>query len=602
MQAIILAAGMGRRLKKLTENLPKCMISVNGIPMIERMLKQLDHCHFNRIILVTGHKGEELQSFVSSLPLRTPVMYIDNPVYQTTNNIYSLYLAKDQLLMDDTILLESDLIFEQEVLTQIISDPYPNLALVAHFESWMDGTVVRLDEQDNIMKFLTRKDFRFEDIHSYYKTVNIYKFSRNFSTTHYVPFLEAYSKALGNNEYYEQVLKVISLLDDHDLKATRLENGFWYEIDDEQDLDIAESIFTDSQSRLSRLSKRYGGYWRYPGLLDFCYLVNPYFPNSRFMGEIKASFEILTTSYPSGLDVNNLLAAKSLGLDKNQILTGNGAAELIKPLIRSFKNAVGVLRPSFEEYGICSQNAVYFSISTPDYTYTAQDIMEFYKDKELDALVLVNPDNPTGNYIPKKEVLSLAKYCKTRGITLILDESFIDFSSLEECPSLMCQEILDEYPNLVLIKSISKSYGVPGLRLGLLASSDPDIISQVRKELPIWNINSLAEYFLQIFEKYQSDYREALEQFKKTREKLYQSLQSIRQLKLYPSQANFIMCEITDGCSASQIAELLLNRYNILVKDLSHKPGMEGREFIRIAVRTEADNERLADGLKHILR
>jgi histidinol-phosphate/aromatic aminotransferase/cobyric acid decarboxylase-like protein/choline kinase len=602
MQAIILAAGMGRRLKKLTENQPKCMITVNGIPMIERMLKQLDHCHLNRIIIVTGHKGEELQSFVSSLPLSTPVTYIDNPVYKTTNNIYSLYLAKDQLLMDDTILLESDLIFEQEVLTQIINDPYPNLALVAHFESWMDGTVVLLDEQDNIMKFLTRKDFRFEDIHSYYKTVNIYKFSRNFSTTHYVPFLEAYSKALGNNEYYEQVLKVISLLDDHDLKATRLENGFWYEIDDEQDLDIAESIFTDSQSRLSRLSKRFGGYWRYPGLLDFCYLVNPYFPNSRFMGEIKASFEVLTTSYPSGLDVNNLLAAKSLGLDRNQILTGNGAAELIKPLIRSFKNAVGVLRPSFEEYGICSQNAVYFNVSTPDYTYTAQDIMDFYKDKELDALVLVNPDNPTGNYIPKQEVLSLAQYCKARNITFILDESFIDFSSAEESPSLMCQEILDEYKNLVLIKSISKSYGVPGLRLGLLTCSDPEIIGQVRKELPIWNINSLAEYFLQIFEKYQSDYQEALEHFKRTRDKLYQSLQSIRQLKLYPSQANFIMCEITDGCSASQIAELLLNRYNILVKDLSQKPGLEGREFIRIAVRTEADNERLADALKHILR
>ncbi len=402
MQAIILAAGMGRRLKKLTENQPKCMVTVNGIPMIERMMKQLDHFHLDRIIIVTGHKGEELQSFISSLPLSTPVTYIDNPVYKTTNNIYSLYLAKDQLLKDDTILLESDLIFEQEVLTQIINNPYPNLALVAHFESWMDGTVVLLDEQDNIMKFLTRKDFRFEDIHSYYKTVNIYKFSRNFSTTHYVPFLEAYSKALGNNEYYEQVLKVISLLDDHDLKATRLENGFWYEIDDEQDLDIAESIFTDSQSRLSRLSKRFGGYWRYPGLLDFCYLVNPYFPNSRFMGEIKASFEALTTSYPSGLEVNNLLAAKSLGLDRNHVLTGNGAAELIKPLLHSFKNAVGVLRPSFEEYGACSQNPVYFSVATPDYTYTAQDIMDFYNDMELDALVLVNPDNPTGNYIQRK--------------------------------------------------------------------------------------------------------------------------------------------------------------------------------------------------------
>lgn len=602
MQAIILAAGMGRRLKKLTENQPKCMVQVNQVPLIERMLKQLDHYHLNRIILVTGHEGEQLRAFTASLSLSTPIIYIDNPVYQTTNNIYSLYLAKEHLLHDDTILLESDLIFEQEVLTQIIQNPYPNLALVAHFESWMDGTVVLLDERDNITKFLTRKDFRFEDIHSYYKTVNIYKFSKGFSETHYVPFLEAYSKALGNNEYYEQVLKVISLLDDHDLKATRLENGFWYEIDDEQDLDIAESIFTDSQSRLSRISSRYGGFWRYPGLLDFCYLVNPYFPNSRLMGEIKASFEALCTNYPSGLEINNLLAAKSLGLNRDHVLTGNGAAELIKPLIRFFERGVGIVRPSFEEYGNCAKQPIPFTVTTPDFSYTVYDIMEFYKDKEIDALVLVNPENPTGNYIKKNDVVSLLEFCAERNTYLILDESFLDFSAAEEEPSLMNQETLDAYPNLVLIKSISKSYGVPGLRLGILACSDPSVTALVRKELPVWNINSLAEYFLQIFEKYQSDYTEALRRFKETRIHMYEELGTIRQLKLYPSEANFILCEIIDGCSASQIAELLLNRYNILVKDLSNKSGMEGREFIRIAVRTKEDNNRLADALKHILR
>lgn len=602
MQAVILAAGMGRRLKTLTENQSKCMVPVNGIPMIERMLRQLDRYGLKQIILVTGHKGEQLRDFVTSLSIHTPVVFLENPIYDTTNNIYSLYLAKDYLLMDDTLLLESDLIFEQELLTQIINDPYPTLALVASFESWMDGTVVLLDEQDNITKFLTRKDFRFRDIHSYYKTVNIYKFSREFSATHYVPFLEAYSKALGNNEYYEQVLKVISLLDDHDLKASRVENGFWYEIDDEQDLDIAESIFTDSQSRLARLSGRYGGYWRYPGLLDFCYLVNPYFPNERLMGEIKASFEQLATSYPSGLDVNNLLAAKSLGLAKHQVLTGNGASELIKPLMKSFQKPVGVLVPSFEEYADCAHEVIPYTCKGVNFSFTARDLMEFYADKEIAALVLVNPGNPTGSYIPRADVLALADYCEGREVILILDESFIDFSGAEESPSLMEQEILESRPHLVIIKSISKSYGIPGLRLGLLASGNPGIISLVRAELPIWNINSFGEYFLQIFEKYQSDYREALEHFRRTREALYEELRPVRQLKLYRSEANYIMCEITDGCSASQIAELLLNRYNILVKDLSHKPGMNGREFIRIAVRTEEENSRLADALKHILR
>ena len=429
----------------------------------------------------------------------------------------------------------------------------------------------------------------------------IYKFSRSFSVTHYVPFLEAYKKPLGNNEYYEQVLKVISLLDSHDLKASRLENGFWYEIDDEQDLDIAESIFTDSGSRLSRLSSRYGGYWRYPGLLDFCYLVNPYFPNSRFMGEIKASFEKLAVSYPSGLAVNNLLAAKSLGLKKSQVLTGNGAAELIKPLLRSFSNYVGVLRPSFDEYANCAKKVLPFELSG-DFSCKVQEIMDFYREKELDALVLVNPDNPSGNYLSKKEVLSLLEFCREKNTVFILDESFIDFSSYEEDASLMNQEILEKYGNLVVIKSISKSYGVPGLRLGLLVSGNEELLDRVREELPIWNINSFAEYFLQIFEKYQADYQDALREFKETRTRLYQALSGVRQLKLYPSQANFFLCEIMDGCSASQIAELLLNRYNILIKDLSHKPGIEGREFIRIAIRNSEDNERLVDALKHILR
>lgn len=602
MQAIILAAGMGRRLKKLTEHQSKCMVPINGTPMIERMLKQLDLCRLNRIILVTGHAGQELKKFVSALSIHTPVIFVDNPIYQTTNNIYSLYLAKDYLIQDDTLLLESDLVFEQDILFQILKDPYPNLALTARFESWMDGTVVLLDEQNNITKFLTRRDFRFEDIHTYYKTINIYKFSRTFSATHYVPFLEAYSKALGNNEYYEQVLKVISLLDDHDLKASKVENRFWYEIDDEQDLDIAESIFTDSRDRLARLSKRYGGLWRYPGLLDFCYLVNPYFPNSRLLGEIKASFDQLVTSYPSGLEVNNLLAAKSLGLDRRHVVVGNGAAELIKPLIQSYEHGIGVICPSFDEYANCARNVISYNISGSSFSCSAKDILSFFCDKTIDALVIVNPNNPTGAYLTRKEVLALAEDCARQNRALILDESFIDFSCEEEHASLLMEDILEAWPDLIIIKSISKSYGVPGLRLGLLACSSPQVISYIKQALPIWNINSFGEYFLQIFEKYKADYAEALEHFCHTRAKLCQDLSAIRQLTLYPSQANFLMCEITDGGRALQIAELLLNRYNILVKDLSGKSGMGNREFLRIAIRTDEENACLVNALKHILR
>ena len=192
--------------------------------------------------------------------------------------IFIHYLAKNYLETSDCLILESDLIFEDGILEDLVNDERPNLALVDKFESWMDGTVVTIDEDENISNFLTKDQFSFEDIKNYYKTVNIYKFSSDFSKHYYIPFLEAYIKSLGFNEYYEQVLKVISNLNESNIKVKRIQNKLWYEIDDVQDLNIAESIFAPYDKKLEKFMARYGGYWRYPSLIDFCYLVNPYYP------------------------------------------------------------------------------------------------------------------------------------------------------------------------------------------------------------------------------------------------------------------------------------------------------------------------------------
>lgn len=260
MQAIILAAGMGKRLKKLTQNNTKCMVKVNGVSLIERMLGQLDSLMLNKVIIVIGYEGQKLKEYIETLDIATEIKYVENPIYDKTNNIYSLALAKDYLIEDDTLLLESDLIFEDDVLDLLLNDPRETLALVDKYESWMDGTCIKIGDDDSIEAFVPGKKFRFEDIPKYYKTVNIYKFSKHFSTTHYVPFLEAYSKALGNNEYYEQVLRVIATLDEPEIKAKRLTGQLWYEIDDVQDLDIAETMFVkDDSERLQRIQKRWGG-------------------------------------------------------------------------------------------------------------------------------------------------------------------------------------------------------------------------------------------------------------------------------------------------------------------------------------------------------
>ena len=453
MQAVILAAGMGKRLKELTSNATKCMVEVNGVTMISRALNQLDRLELNKIVMVVGYEGEKLKEYVRTIPIKTPVEFIENDIYYKTNNIYSLYLAREALLEDDTLLLESDLIFEDSVLEKIVNDPYPSLALVAKFESWMDGTVVTLDEEGNIKSFLGKKEFVFEDIKTYYKTVNIYKFSKNFSRSHYVPFLEAYCKALGHNEYYEQVLKVITHLEKPEIKALCLDNELWYEIDDVQDLDIAESIFASEDEKLQKMQKRYGGYWRYPHLVDFCYLVNPFYPSQKLINEIKANFETLLCEYPSGMYVNSLLAAKYYGLRQNQVCVGNGAAELIKSLMGFIDGKLGMVMPTFEEYPNRKgkDNVVPFYPKNKDLRYTAQDLMDFYGDKDISILTVINPDNPSGNFIPREDVLKLAKWCEEKKITLIVDESFVDFADTEEESTLLDLDTILGYPEMISV-------------------------------------------------------------------------------------------------------------------------------------------------------
>lgn len=609
MQALILAAGMGSRLKDLTADNTKCMVKVNGVTMIERMLNQLENKAFSKIIIVTGYEGQKLIDFIETLDISTPIEFINNPIYDQTNNIYSLWLAKDKLLEEDTVLLESDLIFEDSVLDALLDDSRSTLALVDKYESWMDGTVVKLDQDDNISAFVPGKKFVYRDIDSYYKTVNIYKFSKEFSTTHYVPFLDAYTQALGRNEYYEQVLRVITLLDDPAIKAKRLDGQKWYEIDDVQDLDIASSIFhPDTAQRKKLFESRYGGYWRYPKMLDYCYLVNPYFPPQRMKDEMRANFDSLLADYPSGMGVNSLLAAKNFGLRRGQVVVGNGAAELIKSLMAQLPMPYGVVRPTFEEYpNRCLQKPVVFQADNPDFSYTADDLIEFFGRSEqgktadgerVKALVVINPDNPSGNFIPKDDALRLADWAEEMGITLVLDESFIDFADgLDN--SLLSQEILDCHPHLFIMKSISKSYGVAGLRLGILASSDTAAIASFKKDVSIWNINSFAEFYLQIEEKYRKDYAAALEKMKAVRAEFVRGLNSVPYLRVIPSQANFVTAQVLAPHSSKELTIACLEN-DLIIKDLSEKEGFDGKQYIRLAVRSTQDNARLLEVLRAI--
>lgn len=591
---------MGKRLGEYTYNNTKCMLEVNGIRLIDRALAALKEVNVTKVILVVGYKGQNVKDYVGVEYQGMPVEYVENPIYDKTNNIYSLYLAKDYLKAEDTILLESDIIFSPSVIKKLVNDERPNLALVDKYESWMDGTVVTLDKNQKITRFIDKSGFDFTEIHDYYKTVNIYKFSKEFSAKYYVPFLTAYSTALGDNEYYEQVLRVILHLRNAPLFALPLSGDSWYEIDDMQDLDIASGMFAPTEKEhYNAYIKRYGGYWRYPQMLDFCYLVNPYFPPKRMIDEIKASFETLMREYPSGMYVNSLLAAKNFCVKQDYIVVGNGAAELIKCLMENWAGTLGYILPTFEEYPnrLDTERIVQYVSNKEGFKYSADDIIAFFDDKEIDTLLLINPDNPSGNYIPFHDLLRLIEWSRDKEIQFVVDESFVDFAKVEGQYSLFNNEILSENNHLIVVKSISKSYGVPGFRLGVMASGNTNLITMVKKQVAIWNINSFGEFYMQIYEKYHKDYVKACSVFKKERDIFYKELQAISYLEVYPSQANYFLCHVKEKFTSNELAIKLL-KCNILIKDCGPKKAFNGDHYIRIAIRNRDENHMLYQLLK----
>ena len=601
MQAIILAAGMGKRLGEYTKNNTKCMVPVNGVPLIDRVLNQLSSLKLSRVVIVVGYEGQKLIDYIGNEYNGLKIEYIFNSIYDKTNNIYSLALAKDKMQEDDTLLLESDLIFDDRLFSLVVDNPCPNLALVAKYEAWMDGTMVQIDDERNIVNFVPKEAFRHEQADSYYKTVNIYKLSKEFSANRYVPFLEAYMKAIGNNEYYENVLRILSFLDCKDLKALPITDEKWYEIDDKQDLDIAEALFADDEQLMQKFYSRYGGFWRFPKMLDFCYLVNPFFPSQRMLDEMKASFLTLLTEYPSGMKVNALLASKCWGVSEKYIVPGNGAAELIKFLMDNLNGKLGVIRPSFEEYPNRYQGEVVtFIPQNSDFRYTGQDIIDYYANKDIANLLLINPDNPSGNFIPKDDILKVADWCKLNQVRFIVDESFVDFSEDYEICSMLDDTILESYPNMIVVKSISKSYGVPGLRLGIMASADEVLIKEAKKYVSIWNINSFAEFFMQIFTKYSKDYHKACGSFQAERADFLSKLYEIPFIHVMPTQANFVLCEVKEPYSSMEIVKRMLREHNILLSACSAKKGLQGGKYLRIAIRGHQDNARLIEAFKQL--
>ncbi len=589
MQAVILAAGMGSRLGKYTEASTKCMVKVNGKSLLERIFDSIRMAKINRVVIVTGYCAEKLRQHADAIGSDLNIEYINNDNYNSTNNIYSLFLASEAMKKDDTILFESDLIFDPEMVTDLVNCPYPDVVTVSKFENWMDGTVTTFDSNKRVTAFIEKSKFNWDNCSSYYKTVNIYKLSRDFFANWYFPFLEAYIRTCGNNAYYEMVLKIIANINNSDLRIMDVTGKKWYEIDTPQDLQVAETLF--GEQKLKQYSERYGGYWRFKDMHDYCYLVNPWFPCEKMMSEIKYSFEELITQYPSGRRIVSTAMASMLDVSEDYVSVGNGAAELIRIVMKNLKGKFFITSPSFNEYINSAENSEVKTVSceADSFAYGSDFILN--NSESCDTVIIINPDNPSGNFIGRTEMLQLIDKLTEKGKKIIVDESFADFAEPECRYTLMKNDLLAKYPNLSVIKSISKSYGIPGIRLGALCCADKNFIDMVNHELPIWNINSYAEFFMQICGKYKNEYIEACNKIAAERKRFSENLKATGKLEVYPSQANYLMCRLNKGTSDS-LAEFLVER-NFFIKSLTGKNGCENGEYIRLAVKTPEQNDEL---------
>lgn len=349
---------------------------------------------------------------------------------------------------------------------------------------------------------------------------------------------------------------------------------------------------------LRHVSSLYGGFWDFD-FEDFCYLTNPYFPPEAFLESLQSRLVELVKSYPSTNWHISSLVAKPLGLTEKEVVIANGASELISAISNRFVKHLAVPIPTFDEYINRAKDqgkAVSPYPMDGDFELDIEGFVEHVKKSGANAALVVTPNNPTGALLPYESIRYLLESLRQIDLVLI-DESFLDFADYTMNPSAM--GMIHEFPNLVIIKSLSKVYGIPGLRLGYAVTGDPDRATQLRRDVPIWSINSLAQYFLAEMPKYQQEFAESCEAVKRATRVLYSELQAIPYLHSYPTQANFVLCRLLNGLTSAELTRRLFDDHRILINDSSSKAGLDNR-YVRIASCSAEQNSGLIKALHEI--
>jgi histidinol-phosphate/aromatic aminotransferase/cobyric acid decarboxylase-like protein/choline kinase len=584
MKALILAAGYGNRMRPLTDTTHKTLLTVGGQTLIGRIIDGLTAHAIRDVVVVTGHLADDVETALTAAHPDVRFTFVRNLRYRETNNIYSLALAFESIdLDDDVLLIESDLVYEPAVIRRIVESRYPNVALVDRFRSGMDGTVVTVSDhliRSIIPPHLQGPAFDFADK---YKTLNIYKFSRQFCASVFKQLLGYYTKAIDDNCYYELILGILIYVGQAQIHAEILDGEAWAELDDPNDLRVAEFVF-DRRARGALIEEAFGGLWAH-NVLDFGFIRNMHFPPGAILAEMKGNLPELLGNYGSRQAVLDQKLAYVLLEDPERLLALNGASQAY-PLLREHFRGRRLLipEPTFGEYPRLTGTPLTY----PDAIGIDPDDLEA-RAAGADVVVVVNPNNPTGSVLPTAWLLDFADRHGDK--RLIVDESFIDFSGQ---PSILDGLRERPRPNVIVLKSLSKCFGVPGLRLGFLHTTDRDLRAFCAERIPIWNMNSMAEFFLEVLLKHRRALAQSFRQTILDREELAAALAAVPAVeRVFPSGANFLLARVAGGRrAAAALAGQLLADHAVYVKDVSTR-FPDGHGYWRVAVRLPEENHRL---------
>lgn len=573
MKAVILAAGAGRRMYPLTEETHKCLLPVGDSTLIDRMLEGLLQVGVSEVLLLTGYRDAQLRAHLGSNYKGMGLRYVFNERFETTNNVVSLLQALQGYdLRDEFLLLEADLIFDFAVLRRAVDCAAENVAILAPFKSGMDGTVAELRE--GWVHDIIPPERQQRDGVTRFKTVNVYKFSHSFAYGPLLQMLGYYTAHFEENCYYEKILGMLIYAGQLTLKGEVLLEEAWAELDDPHDVVRAQAIF-DGQRLLNQLEYNFGGLWNFP-VVDFNFIRNIYFPNDSMVEEIRQKLPELMHNYGSRQAVMDRKMATFLRCSEEPLILLNGASQAY-PILAEFYAGQRVLIPSptFGEYPRVFPEADTFR----DHPDESRDLGSRLSSYGL--VVLVNPNNPTGTLWPTQQIWDWV--AASPDTDFLVDESFIDFSGE---PSLTSLPALD---NLVVLKSLGKSLGVPGLRMGYLYTHKAALHDFFKRRLPIWNHNSLAEFFVETGLKHRDALQRSFAATRQERERMGALLALCPGMtRVWPSAANFFLVEISEELDLEAMLRHMLRLSGIYVKDISSKAGCRS---LRIAVRTEADND-----------